>query len=300
MCWARLPKCSVMSPIRKVGSMKKIGVMNHLEVLRFTSVGAYLNDVDESSETDVLLPTKYVPDTLQIGDFLDVFLYRDSEDRLIATTQTPMLMKGQMGLLSVADVHQVGAFLSWGLEKDLFLPYKEQTRPLKIGEQLLVLVYEDISERLCATMKVSNKLATNHSFNVDTWTEGFVYQINPQIGAFVAVEGKFHGLVPIKEWIKPLKEGMHLKVRIQTIKPDGKLDLSLRERVGKQIHSDVDVVLAELEKRGGSMPYWDGTDPEVITKVFGMSKRAFKRSCGVLLKQDTITMDATGIKKKDK
>ncbi len=278
--------------------MKKIGVMNHLEVLRFTSVGAYLNDVDESSETDVLLPTKYVPDALEIGDFIDVFLYRDSEDRLIATTLVPLLTKGQMGVLTVADVHQVGAFLSWGLEKDLFLPYKEQTQPLKAGQRVFVMVYEDLSERLCATTKVGNKLSTSHSFAIDTWTEGVVYQINPQIGAFVAVENLYHGLIPIKEWVKPIVVGEQVKVRVQAIKPDGKLDLSLRERVGKQIHSDVDVLLAVLERSGGTMAYWDGTDPAVITQVFGMSKRAFKRAAGVLLKQDSITMDASGIKKK--
>lgn len=276
--------------------MKKIGVMNNLEVLRFTGVGAYLNDIDESSETDVLLPTKYVPDTVEVGDFLEVFLYRDSEDRMIATTRTPMLQKGQIGLLQVVDVHKVGAFLDWGLEKDLFLPYKEQTHSLRVGEKILVMVYEDLSERLCATMKVAKRLGVGHSFAIDTWTDAVVYQVHPQLGAFVAVEDKYHGLIPRKELIRPLTLGERVKVRIQAIKPDGKLDLSIREKVGKQIHSDVDVVMAVVEKAGGQVSYWDGTDPEIIAKVFGMSKRAFKRAVGVLLKQGKIAMDEKGIR----
>lgn len=277
--------------------MKRIGEINKLEVLRFTGVGAYLNDVDESSETDVLLPTKYVPDTIEIGDFIEVFLYRDSEDRLIATTLSPMLKKGEMGLLKVVDVHKVGAFLDWGLEKDLFLPYKEQTHTLRVGEKILVMVYEDLSERLCATMKIGKRLSTQHTFSIDAWAQGMVYQVHPEIGAFVAVEGKYHGLIPIKECVRPLSVGEKLGVRIQSVKPDGKLDLSIRERVTKQIHSDVDLLLDYLDKAGGSMPYWDGTDPALIASVFGMSKRAFKRAAGVLLKQGKITMDSQGMKR---
>lgn len=276
--------------------MKQIGVMNHLEVLRFTSVGAYLNDIDESSDTDVLLPTKYVPETLQIGDFIDVFIYRDSEDRLIATTKQPLVQKGGLALLKVVDIHQVGAFLDWGLEKDLFLPYKEQSQPLKIGDYVLITLYEDNSERLCASTKVSKRLTTQHQLKLDQWTDGTIYQIHDQLGAFVAVEDRYHGLLPKKEWTKELKLGERVKVRVQAIKPDGKLDLALRERVTKQIHSDVDVVLDYLKKSGGTMPYWDGTDPEIITRVFGMSKRGFKRALGVLMKRGEITMDATGVK----
>lgn len=276
--------------------MKRIGVMNSLEVLRFTSVGAYLNDIDETSETDVLLPTKYVPDQVEVGDMIEVFLYRDSEDRLIATTLKPAILLGEIGKLRVADTNQFGAFLSWGLEKDLFLPFKEQIRELKKGDWVVAMLYEDSSERLSATTKISGKLKEGAPYAVDSWVKGIIYQIHPTIGAFVAVENQYHGLIPKKECYGDLKEGDKVDVRIQLKKQDGKLDLALRERVSKQIFSDVDVLKAALEKAPGkALPFCDTTDPAIISRELQMSKRAFKRAAGMLLKQGVIAMDEKGM-----
>ncbi|MCK8059997.1 MULTISPECIES: S1 RNA-binding domain-containing protein [unclassified Fusibacter] len=278
--------------------MKKLGKTQSLEVLRFTGVGAYLNDIDESSDTDVLLPTKYVPDDIEVGDMIEVFLYNDSEDRLIATTLRPELEVGEIAELKVVDVTSHGAFLSWGLEKDLFLPYKEQTYKVKKGDKVVVMLYVDLSDRLSATMKISGRLEVESTYHPSDWVTGTIYQIHDEIGAFVAVDNKYHGLVPKSECFGELKAGQKIEARVTFIKEDGKLDLALREKVATQIHSDVDVIKAMLEEADGFLPYNDYSNPDEIKQIFKMSKRAFKRSIGVLLKEGYLEIVEKGIQKK--
>ncbi|MBR5579218.1 MAG: RNA-binding protein, partial [Lachnospiraceae bacterium] len=180
--------------------MLKLGEKQRLQVLKKVEFGVYLIDKNEGNEEErVLLPMKQVPEGVKPGDELEVFLYKDSKDRLIATTNTPLLEMGQIKELEVAQVTKMGAFLNWGLEKDLLLPFREQTRPLKEGDRCLVALYIDKSSRLCATAKVYHYLGTDSPYKREDKVEGVVYEISKNFGAFVAVDGQYSALIPKKE-----------------------------------------------------------------------------------------------------
>lgn len=278
--------------------MKALGKMNTLEVLRFTSVGAYINAQDESSDTDVLLPNKYIPGDVAIGDMIDVFLYRDSEDRLIATTMKPALQVGEIGVLKVTAISEIGAYLSWGLEKDLFIPHREQVGQLGLGQRVVVRVYIDKTDRLAATMRIEKSLSTSHAYKTGDTVKGTVYKFHKEIGAFVAVDNLYMALIPIRECFGDLKAGTTVEARITKIHDDGKIDLAVRAPVATQIHDDVADLMHMLEEAGGYLPYNDKTDPEIIKEHFKMSKRAFKRALGVLLKDEKIVFEKDGFSKK--
>lgn len=278
--------------------MKKIGKYQQLEILRFTSVGAYLNDIDETSDSDVLLPTKYVPDDIQIGDMIDVFLYRDSEDRLIATTLLPKLQLNEIGVLTVVNVSDYGVFLNWGLEKDLLMPAGEMKVNLAIGDKPCVYVYLDQTDRLCASMRIESFLDVNAPYQVGEQVSGTVYSLHSQIGAFVAVDNRYYGLIPKREIVGDIKVGDCVNVRVTRILEDGKLDLAIRQTVAIQIGDDVLLIENMLQRAGGFLPYNDKSDPDELRRVFKMSKKAFKRSLGVLLKAQKIEFVNGGIKHK--
>lgn len=278
--------------------MKKIGKYQKLEILRFTSVGAYLNDIDETSDSDVLLPTKYVPDDIQIGDMIDVFLYRDSEDRLIATTQLPKLQLNEIGVLTVVNVSDYGVFLNWGLEKDLLMPAGEMKTNLAIGDKPCVYVYLDQTDRLCASMRIESFLEADTPYQLGEQVAGTVYSVHPQIGAFVAVDNHYYGLIPQRELVGDIKVGEYVNVRITRILPDGKLDLAIRQTIANQIDDDVSLIETMLKEAGGFLPYGDKSDPDELRRVFKMSKKAFKRAVGVLFKAQKIEFVNGGIKRK--
>ncbi len=240
---------------------------------------------------------KQVPEDTQLNDSLTVFVYRDSEDRLISTTREPVLEVGGLALLTVKQVGKIGAFLDWGLEKDLFLPYKEQTKPVKPGEQCLVSLYVDKSGRLCATMKVYHYLRTDSPYHKDDRVEGFVYEISKNFGVFVAVDNCYSALIPRTEPAGDVKEGDRITARVTEVKEDGKLSLSIREKAYIQIGEDAKKLLALLEEEGGSLPVGDKSSPELIREKTGMSKNEFKRAAGNLYKQRIIKIEENCIQK---
>ena len=271
--------------------MIELGKTQCLNVVKIVDFGIYLG----TEEDKVLLPKKQVPQDIEVGDALTVFVYRDSSDRLIATTKTPKLELGQIAKLKVSEVGKIGAFLDWGLEKDLFLPFKEQTYKVKPGDECLVGLYIDKSQRLCATMKVYEYLTSDSPYQKDDQVEGIVYEVSDNFGAFVAVDGKYSALVPKREAPKSLRPGMKIHARVTEVKPDGKLNLSVREKAFIQMDKDALLVLARLEEKGGVLPFNDKADAEVIRAEFDLSKNAFKRAVGHLYKERKIEIRKNSI-----
>ena len=249
-------------------------------------------------EERVLLPAKQVPTGAGVGDSVEVFLYKDSKDRLIATTKTPLLMMDEVKVLKVAQVGKMGAFLDWGLEKDLFLPFREQTRKVREGEECLVTLYVDKSSRLCATMKVYHYLSQSSPYKKDDRVEGVVYEISDNFGAFVAVDNQYSGLIAKKELFGNVKVGDIISARVVSVKEDGKLDLSIREKALTQILIDAGKVLDVIESFDGALPFNDKANPEVIKREMQMSKNEFKKAVGHLLKSGKIEITEKSIRLK--
>ena len=271
--------------------MIELGKYQTLTIVKKTDFGVYLAEDRENKSGEaerVLLPIKQVPENAKPGDAVKVFIYRDSKDRLIATTAHPKLTVGELAVLKVNDVTKIGAFLDWGLEKDLFLPFKEQTYKVKPGDECLVGLYIDKSQRLCATMKVYEYLTSDSPYQKDDQVEGIVYEVSDNFGAFVAVDGKYSALVPKIEAPKSLRPGMKIHASVTEVKPDGKLNLSVREKAFIQMDKDALLVLARLEEKGGVLPFNDKADAELIRAEFDLSKNAFKRAVGHLYKERKI------------
>ena len=267
--------------------MIELGKIQKLVVQRTKSFGVYLGETGDESSS-VLLPKKQVPEGTKPGDVLEVFIYKDSEDRLIATTGKPKLQVGEVALLQVKDVAKVGAFLDMGLEKDLLLPFKEQNHKVQEGEMCLVALYVDKSKRLAATMKVYPYMRSQSPYEKDSKVTGFVYEINESLGAFVAVDNQYYGLIPAKELFGQIREGDTVEARVTKVRDDGKLDLSPREKAYLQMDTDSQTVMNAIDERGGVLPFNDKASPEVIKNEFHMSKNAFKRAVGHLLKEGRI------------
>ena len=261
-----------------------LGTKKTLMVVKEVEFGVYLGN----SQEKVLLPKKQVPEGVEVGDPIEVFLYKDSSDRLIATTNEPKIMLGELAVLTVAATGGIGAFLDWGLEKDLLLPFREQTAPLKKGDQILVALYIDKSQRLCATMKVYERLRTDSPYKVDDQVEGIIYELSDNFGVFVAVDNLYSALIPKREAFGKLRVGDRVKARVVKVKEDGKLDLSVREKAFLQMDADADLIMKRMEEYGGSLGFTDKADPELIKKEFDLSKNAFKRAIGRLLKEGKI------------
>lgn len=276
--------------------MIELGKKQTLTIIKKVDFGVYLADVQESTEDKVLLPIKQVPEGAQVNDTLTVFVYRDSKDRLIATTKEPMLQVGEFGLLTVKQVGQIGAFLDWGLEKDLLLPYKEQTGQLKAGDSCLVALYIDKSNRLCATMKVYHYLETDSPYHKDDKVEGIVYEISRNFGVFIAVDNRYSALIPKSEPADDIRVGDKVCARITEVKPDGKLSLSIREKAYIQMNADAQKLLALLKDNDGNLSVGDKSDPELIREMTGMSKNEFKKAVGNLYKQRLIIPEKESIR----
>ena len=214
---------------------------------------------------------------------------------MIATTNHPKAELGETAVLEVKDVSKNGAYLDWGLEKDLFLPFKEQIYKVAPGQQVLVGIYIDKSNRLCATMKVYDYLQCTSAYVEEDVVQGIVYNYNPQYGAFVAVDGKYHGLVQSKELTKRLEIGEQIEARVKSVRPDGKLDLALRKKAYLQINEDAEIIVQFMREHGGKLGYTDKAKPEIIKKDFNMSKNEFKRAIGRLLKEDRVSIGENNI-----
>lgn len=268
-----------------------LGKMQQLEVVKITDHGVYVG----TDRDRVLLPKNEVPEGTVAGDKLNVFICRDSEERLIATMKQPAAQVGETAYLKVSEVTRVGAFLDWGLGKELFLPYKEQTTEVRQGDMVLVGVYVDKSSRISATMKVYNYLTCNCTYEPDDIVTGIVYNYNPKYGAFVAVNNKYHGLIQQKELTTKVYVGMPVEARVKSIRPDGKIDLSVRKKAYLQIDEDALAIIEFMENNGGKIGYTDKASPEIIQKDFNMSKSEFKRAIGRLLKEKRLTIGENNI-----
>ena len=270
----------------KRGERMRLGEVQELEIVKLVDFGVYLSE--EGGEERVLLPRNDVPEGAAIGDKVRVFLYRDSKDRLIATTRTPALTLGTIAVLKVRETGKIGAFLDWSLEKDLLLPFREQTKRVHEGEECLVALYEDKSGRLCATMNVYPYLKKNSPYRPGDTVHGRIYETSRNFGIFVAVDDMYSGLIPKWEASDALRIGEVVEARVTNVKEDGKLDLSVRGKAYQQIDDDAALVMRVIEEYAGALPFGEKVSPEVIMREFGLSKAAFKRAVGRLLKEGKI------------
>lgn len=242
----------------------------------------------------VLLPKKQVPAGLKRGDAIEVFLYLDSADRLIATTAKPLLSLHKIGKLKVKEISKIGAFLDWGLEKDLLLPFKEQTKKVNAGDEVLVSVYLDKSKRICSTMNVYPYLETTDKFKKDDTVSGTVYQTSDNFGTFVAIEDRFQGLIPKREMFGKCEIGDTITARVTNVREDGKINLSIRDKAYAIINEDADKLMQLIDSYDGVLPFTEKASPEVITRETGMSKNEFKKAVGNLYKNKKIEITVDG------
>lgn len=277
--------------------MIELGKVQTLKVIKKVEFGIYLGE-EESGEERVLLPKKQVPEGVNPGDSLEVFVYKDSKDRLISTTRKPALTLGETALLKVAQVGKIGAFLNWGLEKDLLLPFHEQTRRVREGEEVLAALYVDKSSRLCATMNVYEYLKNDAPYKKDDRVTGRIYEISREFGAFVAVDDQYSALIPKRDFYGNAKIGDVIEARVTKVKEDGRLDLSLQEKAYLQMDKDAEYVMQVLDEFDGVLPFNDKVSPEIIERELHMSKNAFKRAVGKLLKEGKIEITEKRILRK--
>ena len=274
--------------------MIELGKTQELILYKVNEHGGYLGEADHPEQV-VLLPGKQLPQGAKTGDRISVFIYRDSSDRLIATVNKPAMELGQIARLQVVSVSKIGAFLDWGLEKDLFLPFKEQTAKLRKNDYCVVRLYIDKSDRLCASMKVYDMMIAPTPYKTGDQVKGVIYQISETLGALVAVDLRYHGLIPLKELFGEHHIGEEVEARVTKVREDGRQNLSILEKAYRQMDIDSELVLNRLTERGGHLPFNDKAAPMVIEREFGLSKNAFKRAVGRLLKAGKIVISDSGI-----
>jgi len=277
--------------------MAIIGKRNQLTVLRSAPPGFYL---DGEKLGEILLPGKFVPPTAKVGEKVDVFVYRDSEDRLVATTQKPAAVVGQFALLKVVSVKRgVGVFLDWGLDKDLLLPMREMAGPLNPGEKVLVqIALDERSDRLMASARLSKRLELTP---IDTYQPGDAVKLmvlsESPLGYNMIVNDAHRGLLYRNELPGPLEIGQVVEGYVRAVRPDGKLDLAAGRTGPQRIAPAAEQVLAQLHARSdGFMPYHDNSPPERIRAIFGLSKKAFKQAIGSLFREQRIYIEPDGIR----
>ncbi|WP_462248522.1 CvfB family protein [Ekhidna sp.] len=268
-----------------------IGTYHTLEVDRITAPGAFLTD----GEIDILLPNKYIPGGTREGDKLKVFVYRDSEDRIICTTQKPYAQVNEFAFLKVIDTTNVGAFLDWGIDKDLLIPFREQNNKLRKGHWCLVYLFlDEKTDRLAATAKVAKYF--NREITVSEGDEVDLLIANTtDLGVNVVVNNSHRGLIYESELFHDVLEGDRIKGYIKTIREDGKIDVSLRKEGLENLEMGAQQILDELKNNDGFLPIHDKSDPEEIQSLLQMSKKNFKRSVGILYKKRMITLVKDGI-----
>jgi len=272
-----------------------LGHFAKLKIRRFATPGAYLG-LDEADDRDViLLIGSEIPEGAKEGDEVEVFVHLDSEGRPIATTRTSRLELGQVAFLQVTDSTEIGAFVDWGLAKELLVPFKEQTADMNVGDRYAVGLYVDDTGRLAGTMRVTEMLGAGGSkveWELDEWVEGEAWRNDPDIGLFVILEKAFVGLVPRSE-PHGLSRGEASRFRVSNILPDGKIELSLRGHAHEELAGDAQRILDVLA-RPNAPRIGDKSSPEQIRSTFGLSKKAFKRAVGRLLKDRAIDVGDDG------
>lgn len=265
-----------------------LGRVANLPVARIGPHGAFL----ELPEGSILLPGTELPEDLAIGEKLDVFVYLDSDDRPIATLRAPKVELDEVAFLEVTDVAPFGAFCEWGLQKDLLVPRAEQTKDVHVGERHPIGLYIDDTGRLAGTMRVSEMLKEKPRFERDAWVRGEAWRKDPRTGIFVILERKYVGLLPASE-PNDLDRGEGARFRVANVLPDGKVEVSLRDVASRAMEGDAEKIL-EVLSRPKPPEVGDHSSPEIIVKLFGLSKKAFKRAVGGLLKRGLVTIDDRG------
>ena len=289
-------KPTTMTILKGDLNMIEIGKLQNLKIANFTSFGAYLDAGTGVRHDNILLPIKQLPEDSKEGDELEVFIYRDSEERLIATRKKPLAQLGELAYLIVTAKTQIGAFLDIGLERGLFLPFHEQKFPIQVGKGYLVKVYLDKSQRLSATTEIYEYLRADSPYQKNDKVSGTVYSVNPEIGAFVAIDNKYMGLIPSNEYFTELREGDQVEARVIRVREDGKLDLSPRELSYIQMDKDTLRILQGIKDHEGFLALNDKSSPLEIESRLHMSKAAFKRALGKLLKENKVTQADGGLR----
>ncbi len=265
-----------------------------------TAAGAYFEDIEEGKEK-VLVPKENIPYDIELnkGKEYELFLYGDKDGRVVGTLKMPLIKNDEFKFLKVVSVTEIGMFLDWGMKTDLFVSGKDTTAELEEGDMCYTALIVDKKGRTSGTMELGSLLEENgEKFKIDDKVKGIIYDINKDIGAFVAVEGKYSGLVPKNHLFGEFCIGEEKEFRIIKIKEDGKLDLTTREPILQQIDKDADKILRKTKANGGFLPINDDSEPELINDELGISKKAFKRAFGKLLKENIMIQSKTGIKLK--
>ncbi|HEY1048049.1 MAG TPA: S1-like domain-containing RNA-binding protein [Bacteroidia bacterium] len=275
--------------------MLQIGVHHTLEILRLTPPGLFLGDGDK--ENEVLLPNKYIPSDYEIGDKLKVFVYLDFDDRVVATTLTPKIELGKFALLEMKDNSKFGAFMDWGLEKDLFVPFSEQMQRMRIGGLYLIhLYFDENSGRLVGSQKV-RRFLDNTVIDVEEGDEvDIIIADNTLLGVNVIVNGKYAGLVYHDEVYKDIETGMRMTAYVKKIRPGNKLDIALNKQGFVLVEEFANELFEKLKKEGGFLPLNDKSEPEKIYSILGVSKKVFKKAAGALYRQKLILIEENGIR----
>lgn len=273
--------------------MIKIGKTNNLKVVKKVDFGLYL-DGGESGE--ILLPKRYVDESMEVGDELDVFIYCDSEDRLVATTEKPLIEVGEFGLLKAVEVNRVGAFMEWGLQKDLLVPFREQSQEIRVGGSYVVYAFLDnATKRIVGSTKL-NKYVGNR---IPRYSEGDTVDIlavhKTNLGYKVIVDNLFWGMIYNNDLFDPLSPGDRIPAYVKTVREDGKIDVTLRERGGERVFQLANRIMGYLRDAGGEMALSDSSSPDEIKAVFQCSKKDFKKALGYLYKKGKILIADGGV-----
>tara|TARA_B100000497_G_scaffold127645_1_gene170178 strand:- start:321 stop:1154 length:834 start_codon:yes stop_codon:yes gene_type:complete len=273
--------------------MIRLGEYNTLEILRETDPGLYLGDTQENV---VLLPHRYKPENFNIGDMLEVFVYLDYEERPVATTLTPHVLLNDFGYLHCSDVNEFGAFMDWGVQKQLFVPFKEQARPMKVGNWYIVyLSMDEQTNRLVGSSK-TNKYLNNDTVTLQKFDEIAIMVTHiTDLGANVIVDGKHKGLIFINDIFEDIRTGDTMKAFVKSVRDDNKIDVVLQSPGYRSIEPNANFILEELKAAGGFMPLHDKSEPQDIKNELGMSKKSFKKAIGTLYKDKQILIKADGI-----
>lgn len=274
--------------------MVKIGKISTLEVVKFTEQGAYL---DGGPYGEILLPKRYVPESLSEGDDVEVFIYYDSEDRIVATTEKPFVKVGEFAPLEVVETTKFGAFLDWGLPKNLLVPFREQKLKMEAGKKYVVYVYVDEkSGRIVGTAKIDKFLEKGSGELAEGDKVELLIANKTDLGVNAIIEGKYQGILYDNELFKPVRTGDVISGYIKKIREDEKIDLTL-EKIGyDKVDPAQEQILEKLNKNNGFLPFNDKSEPEVIKKELAMSKKTFKKAVGALYKSRKISIEENGIK----
>ncbi len=273
--------------------MAQLGKINTLQIAKETDFGLYLVD-DEKNE--ILLPNRYVTNDMHIGDNVDVFVYKDSEDRIVATTEKPKVQTGEFALLRVVATNKIGAFLDWGLQKDLLVPFREQKVEMEVGKSYVVYTYVDYnSDRIVASAKIDKFLDNCPAYYRQGDAVDIIIAQRTDIGYKVIINNLHSGVIYYNEIFKQIKIGDKLQAYIKNVREDGKIDVTLGDRIDRRINELADKILLYLMKNNRRIPLTDKSSPETIKKYFECSKKDFKKAVGHLYKKKLIVLHSDEI-----